>query len=1224
MFSMTRKNISQTGMVLLAGLLAAVTLSWPSSASAWEFDTCSSTLTSEVDLSTPQAMIMIDRSGSMASRIESPSLADPNYWWIYSGKIWPNNARSGSSSSINANWADPIDNLTDESVYSASFINQSPFTEPSWGWGEEGDCLKWGGILWLTCKEREYNYVRGFWFHYPGSLWDITIRELEEVLETYDSPSGARIKFGLGTFTTDASLGIAWGSSNWGRIWSEADKYTNAANYMKFFEHPQQGGPYGSTPTAAGIRAMMDSKTVSNKNTSNAGILITDGVPNYSVTGINAYDDAVNAACEHRDVAPMYVIGFSSGTDTAFNNLLAAAGGTGSCTKSNGAVVDPCSMTPSSARSELTCTGAYQADSGSEFQDALDSITNQIACTYPLDILNTPDGKAPTDPAGTRVFLGACTPGPGTHKVAGSAFNSANSTGSPYTTGSAPLGLSCTESCGAVNSSGNQLTYLLPTTPGQENIARVRVADYLHNCRDSITIEVRANHDKIGEWSGSGVNNWAIAEFPFTPTADQTWITVVQTNDAYCNGSSSCSSSCNPLAGDLNLYVDWVKVVDPEAGCQANGRVSYVAPGSSGSGWTFNEDRTQVRLVGNACAQIQNRQHDKVVTQVACPCEFIAGGACTSSPDASCPVGLWECTNEWEDICVPDTFCDDDSVCAPLTQHNTLIGQPNVQMVVDNSGSMASSSKHTTARDVLGELADWSYGGPGCGSDGTNCDKLRLGLHFWSTGKNTEISANEDTQKFHIVNAFNNNWPSGGTEFHQAIELLRDENKLKDANTPNIGIMVTDGVPNTGSTLPNSLKLTCQIRKRTPAPIATYVLGFGSGNAENVNSLVAAAGGTGQCCLGNGCTMGDPSTALDPCDYSTDDTAITNLASAVRYNGTFNGHKVQCDGNIPAADGEALKARLLELFENLQCTFPLTLLPDMESASSNPEGTRVGIYLTSAGDVVKVPHVDNPAAQAEFVAQLTAKGVPNAASFANEGWKFSNAGRTSIDLSPGLCDEIQNQTITRVDTQVCEACEQTGEACQVPCEPGVDAHCGEDGFLFGRCGLGEYICIHGQDVCAQTRNPMPEICNGIDDSCDGLVDNLSDNNTDWSEPQWSLTENFSGEFAALACHNVDICGCEGGNPDSINGSDGATEFFDHLNGQKSIQDTGAANCYCGAGLTAPASQASPTSSPSAPHADDAACSISGTRHSSPLDAWWLVGVFGLLGIGRAQRRYLNR
>lgn len=1201
---------------LLSALIVAIGLV-PQTSWAWEFDTCSSKLSSKVDLSVPQAMIMLDRSGSMTTEIESHPSRSYEGWWISGGDYWTNNSRTDFTSDAAARWADPYPgSVNNNSVRVTDFIHELQ-AEPSWGYGRY-----WNNAGWL--------YTRGTWFEVSGSLWNISLRELRTTLAGYDTPTGPRIKFGIGTFSTSYNHNVSAPSSNWARIWSEASGYTDAASMMAFFEHPQQGGPYGATPTAAAIRAMKDSPTVSNQNTSNAGILITDGYPNYSDTsGVNAYDDAVNAACEHRAIAPMYVMGFSGGADVGFNNLLAAAGGTGSCVNNKGNAVDPCSMNASDARSNLTCTGAYQADDGAAFQSALDSITSQIACTYPLDILNTPDGKAPADPAGTRVFLGQCIPGPGTHKAEGADFDASRSSGSAYTTASAQLGLACSGTCGAVNSRGGQLTYDLETTPSEENIVRVRLADYLHNCRDTIDIEVYADNALIGSWSGSGINNWTVVEFPFTPSYDRTWITVVQKNDAWCNGGNNCSAACNPLSGDLNLYVDWVKVVDPKAGCEETGAISYIDPtNTTGSGWTYTEDRTQVRLVGNACTQVQNRQHDEVVTQVACPCEFIPGGACNSAPGAACPVGTWECTNEWEDICVPETFCDDDSVCAPLTQHDTRIGQPNVQMVVDNSGSMR-GWKHSTARGVLGDLADWSHQGYGCDADGTNCDKLRLGLHFWANGKNTEISADEDTLKSHVHAAFDrNDPPSGGTSFHIATELLRDENKLTDATSPNIGIMVTDGAPNWGSTLKNSLKIACQIRKRSPAPIATYVLGFGSGNAENVNSLVAAAGGTGQCCLGNGCSMNDPATALDPCDYADNDSDIEDLASAVRSGNNFNGQKVDCEGNIPAADGAALKARLLELFENLQCTFPLTLLPDTQSASANPLGTRVGIYLPAAGDVVAVPHVDNAAAQAEFVDQLTAKGVANASSFSDQGWKYSNAGRTSIDLSPKLCDEIQDQTITRVDTQVCEACELTGQACEVPCVAG-DANCDvENGVLYGRCRVGEYICVEGVDVCAQTRNPMPEICNGVDDSCDGFVDNLSDNSRDWSDPEWSLQSNFGGEYGALACHGLNICGCEGGNPDPMNGFDGPDEFFEHLDGQKTIQDDSSANCYCGTGLTPSFSDSAAaaneqTSSPSAPHTDDSACSISGTSDSSPLDAWWLFGVFGLFGASRAKRRYLN-
>ena len=47
-----------------------------------------------------------------------------------------------------------------------------------------------------------------------------------------------------------------------------------------------------------------------------------------------------------------------------------------------------------------------------------------------------------------------------------------------------------------------------------------------------------------------------------------------------------------------------------------------------------------------------------------------------------------------------------------------------------------------------------------------------------------------------------------------------------------------------------------------------------------------------------------------------------------------------------------------------------------------------------------------------------------------------------------------------------------------PCDTGLDGPCGE--------GLGE--CLNGAPACAQTVQPAPEECNGVDDDCDGEAD----------------------------------------------------------------------------------------------------------------------------------------
>ncbi len=1208
----------RTALPWLAALLSVLVLTSVSQeAKAWEFETCSSKMENQVDLAPPQAMIMLDRSSSMNFAPDRSGDSRYDYWFYY------NNSHGGQrvgwwfyrdNDFYSPAWQDPKANWVcgANDVCYSNFVNQPAGAEPSWG-------------------ENYYGYWdRTHWHDTPhDTLWSTAVEKIGETIADYDTPSGPKIKFGLGTFSDFYSIWAPAPTVNWARVWNEASEYTDGATMMSAMDHIQQGAAFGNTPTASAIEAMADSSTVSNQNTANAGILLTDGAPTVYVDSSGqpvgdsdgARNAALAAACQHRNVAPMYVIGFSTGTDKEFNDLLAAAGGTGTCTHGNGTVGDPCAMNAVDARQDLTCDGSFQADNGDELEDALDQIADTIACTYPLDILDTPEGKAPEDPEGTRVFLGQCTPDDGTHILGGDEFDSSRSDGS--TTANAPLGLACTGACGVTYSAGNRLTYDIPTTPGQTNTVRIRVADYLHNGQDKLEIRVDADNTEIGTWEGDGINEWQVVEFDFTPTSNQTFITIHQLNDHCCGCGGSCANSS--VAGDLNMYVDWVKMVDPQAGCSGDGAISYVPQGSSGSGWTFAENRTKVKLVGQACTDVKSRQYTDVTTQVACPCEQPTGGTCKSPAGASCPTGKWECTSEWEDICMPERTCDDRN-CAPRTEHEVGIGTPRVQVVMDNSGSMGWTisgdprSKHNIARDVLADLADWSFDDYGCASDGTDCDRLHLGVHFWAGGKNTARSAQEDTHGNMMRNIFNSHPPSGGTYFHQAAELLRDENALTDPANPNFGLMVTDGAPSTTWTVSNSIEIMCNLRDRATAPVGTFVLGFGGNNAVQVNSLVAAAGGTGSCCEGSGCDVTDSNQQLDPCDLvgqAGSNGSLSELVNSLRWNqfGSSNRYDVPvtCEGNISAIDSDALKARLLQLFEGFECSYPLELLPGMTSAPSNPEGTLVDLYLDNGGGLVSIPHIDNTAGQQQLVNQLTAKGVSNASDFGDDGWRFGNQGRTYVELSPDLCGMVGRGEVTRVDTQVCEACEKTGESCIAPCD-GNEPYCDSEGNKVGRCREGVYRCIDHEDVCKSLRSPMPEICNGVDDSCDGEVDNLADNLDEWSDPEWDISSKYNGDYDGWYCGNRNVCSCPSGEADSIGGTvDDADEFEEMLDHQQTNGE-----CACGEGLdyTPDGRAYEPTSPPEvAPDEPQAACSTTDTHRGT--SAPWAAFAVGLLMVSMA-------
>jgi hypothetical protein len=118
-----------------------------------------------------------------------------------------------------------------------------------------------------------------------------------------------------------------------------------------------------------------------------AGILVTDGVPSYSRSG------PVAAACDHRQTAPLYVVGLGSGTDKEYNDVLAAAGGTGTCT--NG---DPCDNPNNWSAYDGRCNGSFQTNNANDLNNALSQISNQISCTFPLSVLG--GGQVPESTQG--------------------------------------------------------------------------------------------------------------------------------------------------------------------------------------------------------------------------------------------------------------------------------------------------------------------------------------------------------------------------------------------------------------------------------------------------------------------------------------------------------------------------------------------------------------------------------------------------------------------------------------------------------------------------------------------------------------------------------------------------------------------------------------------------------------------------------------------------------
>ncbi len=403
-------------------------------------------------------------------------------------------------------------------------------------------------------------------------------------------------------------------------------------------------------------------------------------------------------------------------------------------------------------------------------------------------------------------------------------------------------------------------------------------------------------------------------------------------------------------------------------------------------------------------------------------------------------------------------------------------------------------------------------------------------------------------------------------------------------------IIINDGAPTKSldgrEARHASIYEACQHRDTANA----YVVGLGSGTDEDFNNILAAAGGTGECTVAG--------MAADPCD---DPAAWEDLRG-------------RCTGSFQADDGSAMLAALAEITAEIACTYPVDFT-NSNRESVPPDASNAYDYLTvevlRAGTVERVYNVNSPF-----------NPTPG------EGWTFASSERKQVRMSPGYCSLVNSGEVQVVDTQLACLCQETpGASCTVPganilgvcpdgswiciegvdiCEPelncckanepcntglpgicaggrtvcngdvstcvpinepqdeicdGLDNDC--DGIVdeiessncevpgrVGRCAQGVRVCSGRDEVCEPLFGPMPEICNGLDDDCDGERDNIT---VSWKKPEFSSID-ITDEVRPLTCNVTSVCVCNEGTDDHA----GATfeEFIEEWDPV----------CQCGAGL----------------------------------------------------------
>ncbi len=541
--------------------------------------------------------------------------------------------------------------------------------------------------------------------------------------------------------------------------------------------------------------------------------------------------------------------------------------------------------------------------------------------------------------------------------------------------------------------------------------------------------------------------------------------------------------------------------------------------------------------------------------------------------------------------------------------------------------SMEVNPEQPLWNDVQNVAADLSasFGVPGncTEDDGTGCDTVRVGLAYFSDGI-TEITAPGEDTGGAISTGVAGAATGGFTGIDQVAAQLLASAQLQDASRSNFALVITDGKFNTIDQVSKAVRDLCMARERQGAPVTTYVMGPGATSDMTMNSLLAAAGGSGMCCEGGGRSSCGQSgvKVFDPCDWLNNPGKLagTLLASGeapyTRVSMRSGSTGLSCFGATPTTEVTAFKTLLADVSREEGCTLALHIPDDplmyvspvypQIGALPDPRATRIRINHKD-WNLVDVPFCPPGEVDCGFSDNLAPLGIgePILTNFADEGWYFvDETVRDKVRLTDRLCTEISAGRVKNTTSQIACQCGVVGDACQVTNPDGSPK--------LGRCGVGAYACGEGQvKVCNQVHFPMPEICNGLDDDCDGSIDNLT--TTAQNVPE--LPE----RYAHLQCLNRDACVCPAGASQQHlgQGITPALELEDYLQANLETES----GCYCSGGLEADVqpAQTSPAAAPALVQdlpsggKQSASCAVSSAPGRSPAGAGGVSAALALAG-----------
>jgi len=478
------------------------------------------------------------------------------------------------------------------------------------------------------------------------------------------------------------------------------------------------------------------------------------------------------------------------------------------------------------------------------------------------------------------------------------------------------------------------------------------------------------------------------------------------------------------------------------------------------------------------------------------------------------------------------------------------------------------------------------------------------------------------------------------TNLSNVTDQVRTMPSLKDPVRDNYVLIVTDGKVNQKSVMLSAISHLCEARNRAAAPVSTFAMGLGVNSDMNINGLLAAAGGTGQCCVGADPNCATPVNVCDPAVLSPrlQETGVSPYTQ-VGLQG------LSCGGGLTSNDITAFKARLLAAAKESSSRYKVIITDDplmynkptypQQGLLSDPNATKVELNHVY-WNRVELPFCE-PATMTDcgLKQELILNGVSPAVAetFKNEGWYFEDpTKRDVVRLTPLLADEVASRRVKQVTMQAaCQCFKPEGTPCTVP---GYDNELLEN----SRCAPGLYACnAQAFDTCVPRFRPMPELCNGLDDDCNAFEDDLNDKrkSTKYGPgKKWDSDmspNDLKEQKQELTCNFTDVCVCDvrsvaelqQAEKDGDRGHRGqGPSFQEELNDYLQKTFEGSRSCLCGEGLTgedvqtinaldaqdkgAPASQAPSSSQPQA-----GGCSSAQTSSAAPLLIFVLSSLFFL-------------